>query len=123
MVQTDVKTVSENNQDATVNLEKEISGVVTDTLGPLPGCTVIIKDTKNNTVTDFEGKFSIKAKEGDILVFSFLGMKDEELQITSASFYTIKMKDRPMVLLGEIVYCKRKTFFGRIFHKIGKIFR
>lgn len=124
MVQTDVKTVSQNTQNEAASLEKEISGVVTDSLGPLPGCTIIIKDTEVGTQTDFEGKFSIKAKEGDILVFSFIGMTDQQLPIGNASFYNIKMKDAPMVLLGgAIMYCKPKTFFGRIFHRIGNLFR
>jgi len=58
--------------------EKTISGTVTDDSGPLPGVSVIIKGTTKGTETDFDGKYSIKANTGDILVFSFIGMAKQE---------------------------------------------
>ena len=51
--------------------EKTVSGVVSDATGPIPGANVIIKGTSNGVQTDFDGKYSIKAKTGDVLVFSF----------------------------------------------------
>jgi len=58
--------------------EKTISGMVSDETGPLPGVSIIKKGTNNGTETDFDGKYSIQAKEGDILVFSFVGMVTQE---------------------------------------------
>lgn len=124
MVQTDKKDISENNSVETAGVKKEISGIVTDesTLA-LPGVNVIVKGTEIQTQADFEGKFSIKAKEGDILIFSFMGMKEEEIHINNSDFYNVKMKDAPMVMLGGPIFIKRKTFFGRIFYRVGNLFR
>ncbi len=58
--------------------EKTISGTVTDDTGPLPGANVIIKGTTTGTQTDFDGKYSIQANAGDVLVFSFIGMITQE---------------------------------------------
>ena len=53
--------------------EKTVTGVVTDKLGPLPGANVVVKGTTNGVQTDFDGKYSIKAKSGDVLEVSFTG--------------------------------------------------
>ena len=58
--------------------EKTISGTVSDDSGPLPGVSILIKGTTTGTETDFDGKYSIKTKTGDILVFSFVGMTTQE---------------------------------------------
>ncbi|MCG7501672.1 TonB-dependent receptor [Tenacibaculum sp. Mcav3-52] len=63
--------------------EKTISGTVSDESGPLPGVTVLKKGTTQGTETDFDGKFSIQVKVGDILVFSFVGMKTTERTVNS----------------------------------------
>ena len=53
---------------------KSVSGTVSDDSGlPLPGATVIIEGTTTGVSTDFDGKYSITASEGDVLVFSFVG--------------------------------------------------
>lgn len=58
--------------------EKTISGTVSEETGPLPGVSVLNKNTKQGTETDFDGNYSIKAKIGDTLVFSFVGMTSVE---------------------------------------------
>ena len=58
--------------------EKTISGMVSDETGPLPGVSVLIKGTSNGTETDFDGKYSIMANAGDVLVFSFVGMTSQQ---------------------------------------------
>ena len=49
--------------------EKTVSGTVSDNSGALPGVSVIIEGTTNGVETDFDGKYSIKAAQGDVLVF------------------------------------------------------
>ncbi len=71
--------------------EKTISGTVSDDSGPLPGVTVLKKGTTQGTETDFDGKFSIKAKTGDILVFSFVGMETIEKAVGSSSTINVVM--------------------------------
>ncbi len=59
-----------------------ISGIVTDTNGEaLPGVTVLFKGTTNGTVTDINGYYELPVTEGKILVFSFVGMKTQEVEL------------------------------------------
>lgn len=65
---------------------REISGVVTsvDDGLSIPGVSVIIKGTTIGTTTDFDGKYSITVpEEGQVLVYSFVGMKTTELPANS----------------------------------------
>ena len=64
--------------------EMTVKGVVTgaDDGAPVPGATVVVKGTTVGTITDFDGNFSIKAKKGDVLVFSFVGMSTQEKAVT-----------------------------------------
>lgn len=83
-------------QDITVN------GVVQDQAGlPIPGVNVLVKGTTNGIQTDFDGKFQLKAAPGQILVFSFLGMKTAE-RPASANM-TVKMTDDSVQLEGVVV--------------------
>ncbi|QGY45212.1 SusC/RagA family TonB-linked outer membrane protein [Maribellus comscasis] len=66
--------------------DNTISGTVSDTKGvPLPGVTVVVQGTTNGTVTDANGYYTIKAKTGDILGFSFIGMKSIEIPVNNQS--------------------------------------
>ncbi|WP_255362771.1 SusC/RagA family TonB-linked outer membrane protein [Tenacibaculum sp. MAR_2009_124] len=71
--------------------EKTISGIVSDESGPLPGVTVLKKGTTKGTETDFDGKYSILAKSGDVLVFSFVGMETIERIIGTANTINVVM--------------------------------
>ncbi|MDD5815618.1 MAG: TonB-dependent receptor [Bacteroidales bacterium] len=59
----------------------ESTGTVVDAAdkSPIPGVAVMVKGTTVGTVTDFDGKFSIKANQGDILILSFVGYKTVEV--------------------------------------------
>ncbi|WP_075342588.1 SusC/RagA family TonB-linked outer membrane protein [Tenacibaculum agarivorans] len=72
--------------------ERIISGTVSDESGPLPGVNVLKKGTSSGTETDFDGKYSIKAKNGDILVFSFVGMKTVERTVGASSNISFTME-------------------------------
>ncbi|WP_298780649.1 SusC/RagA family TonB-linked outer membrane protein [uncultured Polaribacter sp.] len=73
--------------------EKTISGTVSDESGPLPGVSILIKGTGNGTETDFDGKYQIKAKSGDILVFRYLGYQATENKIGSSSVLNVTLKE------------------------------
>jgi TonB-linked SusC/RagA family outer membrane protein len=65
--------------------ERAVSGTVSDNAGmPLPGVSVLVKGTKSGTQTDFDGKFSIKASSSQVLVFSYIGMKTQEIAASSS---------------------------------------
>ena len=72
--------------------ESIITGTVTDDTGPLPGVSVIIKGTTKGTESDFDGKYSISAKKGDVLVFSYVGMTPQEKIIEDSKIINIVMR-------------------------------
>lgn len=67
--------------------EKSISGTITSKSDgvTLPGVSIVVQGTARGTETDFDGKYTIKASVGDVLSFSFLGMKTKTVTITSDS--------------------------------------
>lgn len=81
--------------------EKTISGIVTDNSGPLPGVNVVIKGTTKGVQTDFDGKYSIRANTGDVLVFSFIGLKESSAKVGASS--AINMTMQSGVSLDEVV--------------------
>ena len=99
-----------------------ITGIVSDTLGALPGARVIIRGTEITTETDLEGKYTIEAKESDTLEFSYVGYKTISIPVSKLDTINIEMRtDEIAMTLGIIIV--RRTFFGRLFHGIGNWFR
>ena len=76
-------------------LEKSVSGTVTDAKGEsLVGVSVVVKGTNKGTLSDVNGTFKINVDINDVLVFSFVGFKTQEVTITDAtSELKIKMED------------------------------
>lgn len=84
--------------------EKTVSGTVTDTDGlPLPGVNVLIKGTTNGTQTDFDGKYSIDAEVGQIVVFSYLGQRTLERTIGASNTIDVQMQEDASQLEEVIV--------------------
>jgi iron complex outermembrane receptor protein len=64
--------------------QQTIKGTVTEATGgtALPGVGILIKGTTTGTSTDFDGNYSLdKAKTGDVLVFSYVGFKTQEITV------------------------------------------
>lgn len=60
-----------------------VEGVVKGTDGvPIPGVTIIVKGTTKGAITDFDGFYTIKASIGDVLEFSYIGMRGRSLKVT-----------------------------------------
>jgi TonB-linked SusC/RagA family outer membrane protein len=96
--------------------EKTISGTVSESLGVLPGVSVLIKGSTQGVQTDFDGKYSIKANTGDVLVFRYLSYKTVEKTVGSASVIDVTMEEDANVL-DEIVVIgygttTKKSFTG-----------
>lgn len=82
--------------------EKTVSGTVSDSSGILPGVSVLIKGSAKGTETDFNGKYSIKAKIGDVLVYRYLGYKLAQKTISNSNSINVTMQEDASVL-DEIV--------------------
>ena len=97
--------------------EKMVTGVISDDTGPLPGVSVLIKGTQKGTETDFNGNYSINTKQGDVLVFSFLGMKTIERTVTSSTTTLSFQMTEDASVLEEVVIvgygtATKKSFTG-----------
>jgi len=66
--------------------ELTVTGTVTDASNgePIPGVAVVIKGTTIGTATDVDGTYSIETSMNSILMFTFLGMRTEEVIVTSS---------------------------------------
>lgn len=84
--------------------QKTVSGKVTDKSGqPLPGVTIMVKSTTQGTVTDIDGRYSLsKIPENAILVFSFVGMRPQEVVVESQTSINIAMEE-DAIGLEEVV--------------------
>ncbi len=84
--------------------KKEITGKVLDKQNmPVPGTSVIIKGTTFGVITDASGNFRlIYTGEAKVLVFSFVGMKTQEIQIGNKADFTVIMEEET-VGLEEVV--------------------
>ncbi|MGQ8335244.1 SusC/RagA family TonB-linked outer membrane protein [Sunxiuqinia sp. A32] len=84
--------------------QKGVSGKVSDPNGsPLPGVTVVVKGTTNGTISDFDGNYTINNIPDDaVLVFSFVGMKSQEVLVIGKSYIDIAMTE-DAIGIGEVV--------------------
>ncbi|HXJ99250.1 MAG TPA: TonB-dependent receptor [Gelidibacter sp.] len=83
--------------------QKSISGTVSDESGiPLTGVNILVKGTTTGTQSDFDGKYTISAKAGDILSFTYVGLKSQEVTVGASNTINISMQEDAS-LLDEIV--------------------
>lgn len=69
----------QTNQNKQTDLVK--GKVVDDTGASLPGVTVLVISTKKGAVTDIEGNYTIEAKVGDVLQFSYVGLQTKTVTV------------------------------------------
>jgi TonB-linked SusC/RagA family outer membrane protein len=82
--------------------KRTITGVVKSDGQTLPGVTVVEKGTNNGTVTDVEGAFSLPINDGSTLVFSFIGMKPQEVAISGQTHINVTMES-DVTQLNDVV--------------------
>ncbi len=86
------KDKEENPINLLINQQLEIKGTVTDNNGtPLPGVSIIVVGTVRGTQTDFDGNYSINSKGGDVLEFSFIGMKTERIIVGTSTIINVRL--------------------------------
>ncbi len=74
--------------------QKTVTGTITDKSDGLPviGATVLVKGTSVGTVTDLNGKYTISADPGSILVFRFVGMKSLEVLVGDRNIIDVTLE-------------------------------
>lgn len=106
-------------QTKTQQQTREIKGMVVDktTKKPIPGVTIIITDTNNGAISDDKGVFIIKAKTGEKVEVSFVGMVSQIITIDDAT-QTLNISMEPDAMaVDEVVVTgyfdrKKDTFTG-----------
>jgi len=97
--------ITANNQEEDQQPQsKVVSGKVTDSSGiPLPGVTVVVKNTTTGTITDIDGKYNIShLPDNAILIFSFVGMKPQEIPVGNQKNINVVMENET-IGLEEVV--------------------
>jgi hypothetical protein len=89
----------------TPRAEKEIKGKVTDENGEiLPGVNIIRKGTRNGVVGGQDGTYTIRARAGETLVFSFIGFMSEEIVVgDTTTQINVTLTEVRTVMDGEVV--------------------
>ena len=83
---------------------RTISGSVTDQNGnPMVGVTVMVKGTTRGTITDVQGNFLLSdVPEDGLLVFSFVGMETQEVEVSGKTNFLIVMTE-DVIGLEEVI--------------------
>ena len=84
--------------------QKAIKGTVTDELGePLIGVNVTVKGTSSGVITDIDGKYTIEAREGQTINFSYVGMNPIAVKVGNRSVINVTMQPNSEFLDEVIV--------------------
>lgn len=83
--------VSDNDVNE-AKFQQNITGIVSDESGPIPGVSVQVKGSSTGTVTDFDGKYTIKADSDAVLVFSYIGYKNQEVSVNGKSILNVNLE-------------------------------
>jgi TonB-linked SusC/RagA family outer membrane protein len=84
--------------------KKTIAGTISDVNNePLIGVSVVVKGTANGTITDMNGKYTIRANEKDVLVFSYMGYTAQEKTVGRNTTFNITMQEDNVMLDAVVV--------------------
>ena len=82
---------------------RTITGTVTNAEGlPVLGANVIIKGTTTGVTSDFDGNYSINANADDVLVFSYVGFRDQEVPVGTQTLIDVQLAE-DVAALDEVV--------------------
>lgn len=94
---------------------KTVSGTVNDINGiPLPGVNVIVQNTSRGTQTDFDGNYIIEVSEGEVLLFSYVGYRTEDVTVGANDTINITLQEDAsqldeVLVVGYGTQSKRKV--------------
>ncbi len=98
-----------------VMAQREITGTILDdsTEETLIGASVLIKGTDTGTTTDVDGRFTITANTGDILLISYTGFESQEVPVGVSNVLEIRMSEgltlEQVVVTGYSIDTRRST--------------
>ncbi|QOG00573.1 TonB-dependent receptor [Flavobacterium sp. MDT1-60] len=98
---------------------KVVKGTVKDASGlPVPGVNVLIKGSQNGVSTDLDGSYSINTAPGNVLTYSFIGFKKQEITVGSAATVNVVLQEEDNSLEEVVVVGygtrKKKDLTGSI---------
>lgn len=96
---------------------QRVSGTVTDPAGePLVGVTVILKGTTVAAVANVDGQYTINVPANGVLVFEYLGMVTQEVNVAGRTLINVQMQSEAIVMSDVVVTAYRtqakETFTG-----------
>jgi len=85
---------------------------------PIPGVNILIQGTTKGTVTNFDGNYSIEAKKGQVLLFSYTGFKIQKVTVGDETEINVTLEN-DLEQLNEIVVIgygtqKKKNLTGSV---------
>ncbi|MFA8435175.1 MAG: SusC/RagA family TonB-linked outer membrane protein [Marinifilaceae bacterium] len=99
---------------------KQITGTVTsaeDGLG-IPGVSVVVKGTTMGASTNIDGFYSLQAKSTDVLVFSFVGMEQQEIVVGDKTTIDVVLNSTSIgvdeVMVVAYGTAKKESFTGSV---------
>ena len=87
----------------TVSAQTVTGNVVDETGEAVIGATVMEKGTKNATVTDFDGNFTIKMESGNVLTISYIGMQSQDVNVAGKTSVNVVLKEDATTLQDVVV--------------------
>lgn len=118
--------INDNSDDKFIDIRGKVKGESLD----FPGVNIVLKGTNISTQTDFDGNFSMKIPnkkaKSIILVFSYLGYKNQEIDVLAIKKPLVVEMQEDDVFLGDVaittgmIAIKKKP---NLFKKIGNFFR
>ena len=91
---------------------------------PLPGVNIVIKGTTSGTATDQKGNYSIRAKDSDVLIYSFIGYKTKMIPVAGKRVINVTMKVNAIEANQLVVVgygsTKKKDLTGAVTSVSGK---
>ena len=101
--------------------QQTVTGVVKGVVGePLIGASVMVKGTTTGSITDIDGKFSIKASTNSVLVFTYVGYQNQEIPLNGRTSLQVVLKENSKALDEVVVVAygvqKKESVVGAISH-------
>ncbi len=81
-----------------------IRGKIIDSRGnTLPGATIVVENTSRGVVSDVDGYYVIEAKRGDVLVFSYIGFKEQRIEVGDRTAIDVTLQEETTLLDETVV--------------------